>query len=269
MMQQAWQHARLRLSQRPIAPRRDVRVTAAGGPLGVGSRATALAQALLARRGGLLPAPRLRPIFFHGRFLLSPTSTHVSTQVTVNPRLRLTLLVAAAPPAPAAATALPSRPALVWEPLRPSLLHARTERVLQRVQRLERVQERHSEQLVHHLLGRAQAIDAVAPPGAPVFHAGGPTRQNGALTAAVLRTAPAVPPVARIVRRPPPALVTEDVSPRTAVGRAAAAPLAVDGFSVRPSLPAAAPVDINRITDQVVQTLDRRLLAFRERTGRI
>ena len=68
-------------------------------------------------------------------------------------------------------------------------------------------------------------------------------------------------PPARVLRRrapavaPPPAPQRDEPVVRAAVQPARPAPLS--------------PVEINRLTDHIVQTIDRRIAAFRERQGRV
>jgi len=71
----------------------------------------------------------------------------------------------------------------------------------------------------------------------------------------------AAPPVPRVVRRaaPPPHVEPTPARPATATPRAIVA---------APSLADAPPHDVERLAERVMQTLDRRMTAFRERRGR-
>jgi hypothetical protein len=72
--------------------------------------------------------------------------------------------------------------------------------------------------------------------------------------------APPTPP-ARVLRRRAPAVVPAPAPARDEpVVRAAGQPARPVPLS---------PVEINRLTDHIVQTIDRRIAAFRERQGRV
>jgi hypothetical protein len=125
-----------------------------------------------------------------------------------------------------------------------------------------RVKRTLREQLVHYLSARGTRIDAVATQGS--LTASG---FNNALSPGTRADLPLARPIPRVVRRPVTELAPENPgapveTPMTLSGRR---PAVVS----RTSPPAPAPVDVHRLTDQVIQAIDRRIVAQRERLGRI
>jgi hypothetical protein len=129
----------------------------------------------------------------------------------------------------------------------------------------------YTERLVQRLVIRVERIEAAFTAGAQVASSGSSQIDSaGRDKGKALRTpVPAAPPIARAVRR--------------STGRAAA-PEAASAVSDRRPAPFTSgfqdagnaqrglsrePVDINRLTDQIIQTIDRRIIAQRERLGRI
>jgi hypothetical protein len=125
----------------------------------------------------------------------------------------------------------------------------------------ERLERTVREQLVHYLGTRGKRIDAVAIPGS--LTASGFNNAPSPGTRADLSLAR---PVSRIVRRPITELAPDDR------GLPAETPMMPPGrrpvVASRTHPPAPTTVDVNRLTDQVIQAIDRRIIAQRERLGR-
>ncbi len=88
--------------------------------------------------------------------------------------------------------------------------------------------------------------------------------------------APAVPPVPRVVYRAAPSTTTVAAPPPMVTSRAAVngwERAATDRSPLRnpgtPMQPEANPVEVHRLTEQVIQAIDRRIIAKRERLGRV
>jgi hypothetical protein len=133
--------------------------------------------------------------------------------------------------------------------------HVRHQRSIGHVERTLR------EQLVHYLGTRGTRIDVVA--------------TQGSLTASGVKNAPSprtsaevmlARPVSRVVRRPiaEPAITNHRLTAETATTLPGRRP----GVASRANPPAPPPIDMNRLTDQVIQAIDRRIIAQRERLGR-
>jgi hypothetical protein len=238
---------------------RNVRVTAPGVRFAhrtsLQGGADAFAQTVMRRyEGWQARQSRLDLVFEQGRGLISHHA-HYWTQVHLAPRLALTLVTG--PDAPG------QRPAQGLES------HA----VRQPVSGPPEPNRR--EQLVRRLVTRGKRIDLVAIPGVARIPQTGSSR--GILPAMgmeedmILPMAPARP-VPRIVRRPiatitdSPPLTGEivDVSGSWPVWPK---PSRTGGTSVgsQPDIP---PLDLNRLTDQVIRAIDHRIIAQRERLGR-
>ena len=153
---------------------------------------------------------------------------------------------------------------------------------------MERVERTLREHLVHYLVARGTRIDAVArqesltargfnrvlPPGNGMRSEAVATQDS--LTARGSNKAPSpgtradfplARPVPTVVRRPVTELVPEDrgFPAETAMPLSGRRPAVVS----RTNPPAPASVDVNRLTDQVILAIDRRIVAQRERLGRI
>jgi hypothetical protein len=122
------------------------------------------------------------------------------------------------------------------------------------------------EQLVYRVVTQGQRIEAgtsaISAPLAPGL------LTKPAASAPAFSTVPDMPPVRQVVRRAGP-LETDPAVP----GRAAASPHGVNqaanqtaNLKPQPSNPA---VDVNQLTDQVVKIIDQRIIAQRERLGRV
>jgi hypothetical protein len=134
--------------------------------------------------------------------------------------------------------------------------HVRHERSIARTERTLR------EQLVHYLSARGTRIDAVATPGRLTARGSHDAPSPG--TRADL---PLARPVPRVVRRPHTELAPDDrgLSAETAMTLPGRRPVVAS----RMDAPAPAAIDVHRLTDQVIQAIDRRIVAQRERLGRI
>jgi hypothetical protein len=141
-------------------------------------------------------------------------------------------------------------------------LTVRGETHVLRQRSIERVERTLREQFVQYLGTRGKRIEAVATPDR--------------LTTKGLNKAPSpgmsadlslARPVSRVVRRPVTASVPADrrLLPETAT----TLPEPRSVVASRTSPPAPAPIDVHRLTDQVIQAIDRRIIAQRERLGRI
>jgi hypothetical protein len=126
---------------------------------------------------------------------------------------------------------------------------------------IERVERTLREQLVRDLSARGTRIDAVATPGSLT-----PSGFNNAPAPGTRANLPLARPVSRVVRRPV-SVFTPDNR-----GLPAETPMTLPGR--RPAVvsqthpPDPTPMDVNRLTDQVIQAIDRRIIAQRERLGR-
>jgi hypothetical protein len=127
---------------------------------------------------------------------------------------------------------------------------------------IERVGRTLREQLVHYLSARGTRIDAVATQGNMTA-----SGFNNALSPGTRADLPLARPILRVMRRPVTELAPENPgapveTPMTLSGRR---PAVVS----RTNPPAPALIDVHRLTDQVIQAIDRRIIAQRERLGRI
>ena len=118
------------------------------------------------------------------------------------------------------------------------------------------------EQLVHSLSARGTRIDAVTAQGSPTV-----SGLNKASSPGMRADLPLARPVSRVVRRPvaEPAITDRALTAETLMMLPGQRPVVVS----RTNPPAPAPIDVNRLTDQVIQAIDRRIVAQRERLGRI
>ena len=124
-----------------------------------------------------------------------------------------------------------------------------------------RIERAVTEEVVRRLVTRGERIEPPAPAKGPVIARPEAKRPTGPTVEPVRsRSARAMPPVPRITRRPA-AIGAERTGP-TAESHRPAVPSEQPG-------PELAPADLNRLTDQVVRTIDQRMIAHRERMGRI
>lgn len=125
---------------------------------------------------------------------------------------------------------------------------------------LKRVEILSAEQLVRHLISREKRIEYLATAGMPDTPLRNP--RHAVIPDGVEKT-PGIsrrlaPAVAKMARR------NEEPAADNRPPAAKTLPVAGDQRSVAP--PA---IDLNRLTDQVIQAIDRRIVAQRERLGRV
>jgi hypothetical protein len=148
--------------------------------------------------------------------------------------------------------------------------------------RSEMIELASPEQLVQRMVSRGQRIDTVSPPGLASLPWSG-TNQAAAFPGASGLSRIAVPatddytpprasvplakPVPRLVRRPPAATTAAGQAPTAARSKVDHDPQTAVTGNTPPT--GAAPLNLNQLTDQVVQAIDHRIVAQRERLGRI
>lgn len=183
------------------------------------------------------------------QYLQQHSHTHVA------PRLALTVLAwPAAQPGSAA-----------HEPARPAS-RLRVEQEIRTLRTVIRLSESSApEQLVHRVLAQSRRVEGM-PPAAHLQASRSLLREPASAEAAELET-PMVQPVPRIVRRLAPVEADQVASMRPAEGSrpVRGEGLRATGTSPRPPEQV---IDVNRLTDQVIQAIDRRIIAQRERLGR-
>ena len=162
-------------------------------------------------------------------------------------------------------------------------------RLVRRVQRQTQVETVATVRLVQRLLTRGERRETIARPGPPRRTPPGRTTvprwdEEGPVHAPLVRLArprfeddggpkgsvSIVQAVPRVVQRraavaPDPGRTSPGTETPMTMGQAFVRPGA--GVGARATGPP--PVDVNRLTDQVMQTIDRRILAYRERRGRV
>lgn len=228
----------------------------------VAYKALALVQAILTRCQPFTPRwPGLSPIYRQEQTPVLAQYAQNYRQNVFAPQLKLTL-VAAATPTPVHAT-YPA-PNLTWQVLRPPVAAPASERLVLRLIQREQVKTHALSETIHRLMVRSQRIETV-------------TRQNRSIVqadASVGTVAAAAP--APALARPVPRVVHRPVTPQktTAAEPPAAAPSRWQPFTPASSRPQpqaalAETVDVNRLTEQIMHNIDRRLNAYRERTGRM
>ncbi len=245
--------------------RREMRVTAGGFGLprwrALGPPSSTFAQAIMRRyTGRQLPRPTLAMVFGQLRAGVALRPVYHRTEVHLAPRVELTVLAWSRP---IPATNGGTRPQAALR------LERQVEtRVVQRRVSAPTLPPQ-ADQLVRRLVVRGERIESVAEARATIVPR--PGMQQDVLPGSSRRTADIVPaqPVARVTRRP-----------------AAARPRAEEGLSMpdaqrspayaRPHVADAGPhtldsgpIDLNHLTNQVIQAIDRRIIAQRERLGRI
>lgn len=204
---------------------------------------------------------RWRPVSF-----LQPVSHYSS--FTIAPRVALTVV----PPAWVVAGPAGTMPV---PPLPRILRQSPDERLVRRLQSREQIEMIRTERLARRLVARGERIEAAAPgtwPVArPVATAGPRSVERPADVPELTSMPPPLLPVLRVVHRPP------GVPGQSEPGRLSnmATPGAHSAeTTTRPGWPAVPgrdgpAVDLNHLTDQVIQAIDRRIIAHRERLGRI
>lgn len=218
------------------------------------AQVTQFAQAIIQRyQGWCIYWPSLPFVFNLKRVAATMHSVSHHTQVHVAPRLALTAL---------------SQPLGAGRPV----LHQGMLPLAQRFVSLLQASTS-TQRLVSRLITKSERIEGSA---GVVSH---PRLEQEIATGSTGNTpprAPAVPPVPRIVHRPAPTVTAAATPPPTVTPRTAGngwegtatgrAPLRSPDMPMQPE---ANPVDVNRLTEQVIQAIDRRIIAQRERLGRI
>ena len=224
-----------------------------------------LVQTILARyRPFIAHWPGLSPIYRQEQPAGLAQTVHLNNRQNIfAPHLKLTLVAAAS------ATPAPSHPAtpFTWQVLRPPIAAPASEQLVLRLIQREQMETQAFSETSHRLMLRNQRLETV-------------TRQSRSLVqeasaGAAISPPPALPapalarPVARVVHRPPapPGITEAEPNP-------AAAPSRWQPFTQVDSRPQNQPIgppviDVNRLTEQVMHNIDRRLNAYRERTGRM
>lgn len=262
------------------ATRRGVRLASRGWQPG----AAAFAEAIRARVGGRLSSRRtaLRLVLrqLPGEQPGAPPSQHIHLRLALNVALNVPSRAALAstarngrvePATPAGTVHLAApvpQPRLVLVHMQPawqqiaSRIAAREEpRPAAAGLRVEREVTRVREEIMRRLVERGERVPSLAVPGA---------RQQSAapeLARPAVEVTPSARPVPMTVQRPAPASAAP---PQPAPVSTPDAP----GAPHRPPTPfpqaeAPPPIDIDRLTDQVVRAIDRRIIAHRERMGRV
>jgi len=125
--------------------------------------------------------------------------------------------------------------------------------------------------LVQRLIARGERIEAMGAAGLSVGpHPGSGQRASPRIgEGAPLRiTGAMAQPVSRVVRRSGSIPVSPEVAPPMPPVRRFASDLGFQTADSGRKTVAFGPTDLNRLTDQVIQAIDRRILAQRERLGR-
>lgn len=252
---------------------RDVRVTARGlgaghrngpsGPTGLVPRVSAMLAAI-ARRYARWQGrwPHLHPILGHpGRGITLQPAVH-RTQLYLAPHLRLTVLARSGPEGTPSA-GRPTRRGPVQERSTLSRLagqhpvaapgHQPLEMVVGRLQAGRLVGTVPVDTIVNRLVRRGVRVETVGTPRPQL------PQSEGSM-------AEATRPVQRVVRRTAAAMSGDN--PPTAAETFAAASRPRPAMAQVPGH-GEPPLDLNRLTDQVVQAIDRRIIAQRERLGRV
>lgn len=188
------------------------------------------------------------------------------TQLMLAPQMHLTLLTHRIGEWPTlSGTPASSRgaPPSSWHVSRPPISAAHVQRLWQRLRTREQLERAVTQQLTQAVVARHQRVETLE------------TVRNGAVrpSTAANKDEPwrqtSVPPVPRIVHK----AVAASPSPETADAATPAAwkqssVMAAKQMTMHTQPANGNHLDINRLTDQVMQQIDRRLLAHRERTGR-
>lgn len=239
-----------------------MRVTVGGLPARLAlspTRAAKFAQAIRDRSAKYrLPGLTLNMVFRQpcDGVTLHPVHHHAQ-QLLIAPRLKLTVLMSWPTRAATLATANLVRPILRVE------RHIQTY-LLQRIVS-SAAEPAPLEQLTRRLITRAERVE-VGPAGSP-GNAGRTKRPRPEAAAQPFIPQPAVPPVRQIVRRRSAVEAERDISSRSTAGSHSTLQDENKAPSTGRSAPDA-PINLSRLTDQVIQAIDRRIAAQRERLGR-
>lgn len=184
----------------------------------------------------------------------------------VGPRPRVSVRVRGGPAAAARLFVL--APRLVLRPLHlavaaapPSSSSGSARDPRQPVQAPFALREIRREHTLARLLARATRVEAATRPQ-PAAPRRGAARHPA--------PGPAAPPVERVLRRPVPAQ-RDDAPAQPSVPTALPAAPALRAAPVAPATARQLPggLDVGRLADEVIETIDRRVLARRERLGRV
>lgn len=200
----------------------------------------------------------------------SPIHQHWNQSINLAPRLNLTLLGLTTDGAgisdrPQTADRRP----LTWQPVRRTAAWRPVEQLLQRV----RVRDlelfgdiRETIGLQSQVIRRGRHVESgQSKLGTQTIY-----RTLSVQTAPALGPAnhPAPPPVPRVLRRSRQEGGAEDQAFRASQSDSPS-PFKAQASGFGPSPPNSPPIDMNQLTNHVMQAIDRRLLAYRERTGRV
>ncbi len=278
----------------------DVRVTRAGRRLmpttGLANRADRLARAIVQRYGGRQERrPGLGLVFRRPQVGMLWQPVYHQMRWSLSPRLSLTVLMPqavtmrqAAAPAPHPSPAVPRQEmhfesqtvlAPLVTRLQPVILKSLTslarpepspqplsviaERVLVR----QRVETTTTEELIRRLIERGQRVE----PGRPGRQ---PTRPMPMVESAVpvvctAGLAPTATPVPQVVHRPAGTAIAEEKATRPPTRSRSPGTNSAFATAGQPLAPDLSQADVGRLTDQVVRTIEERMIAYRERMGRI
>ncbi|MCL4870820.1 MAG: hypothetical protein KJ063_17820 [Anaerolineae bacterium] len=231
----------------------------------VGQAALALVQAILARCHPFTPRwPGLSPIYRQEQPPVLAQYAQNYWQNLFAPHLKLTL-VAAATPAPLHSNH-PATP-FTWQLLRPPVIAPANERLVLRLIQREQLETHALDDTIHRLMVRSQRIETITRQNRSPVQADVPV---GKIVAAV----PVFPasvlarPVPRVVHHPAISQKTGEVEP-PAAAPSRWQPFTPVGSRPQPQSTLAETIDVNRLTEQIMHNIDRRLNAYRERTGRM
>ncbi len=223
-----------------------------------------LVQTILARyRPFIAHWPGLSPIYRQEQPAGLAQTTHHYRQNIFAPHLKLTLVAAAS------ATPAPSHPAtpFTWQVLRPPIAAPASEQLVRRLIQREQMETQAFSETSHRLMLRNQRLETVTRQSRSLVQE---ASAGAVISPTAVLPAPALArPVARVVHHPPAPPETTEAEPNPA-----AAPSRWQPFTEVDSRPQPQPaltetVDVNRLTEQIMHNIDRRLNAYRERTGRM
>lgn len=239
------------------------------GITAVAHQSLALAQAIITRCQLFAAYRGLSPVYRQERPLVLDQRSLVYQREVIAPRLKLTLLVAAATPA---ASPSPGTGHLAWQLLRPPAAAPASERLVYRLQQREQFERTAVTHTIHQLNARAQRLESVATPGQLQAQVTSTRRPGAWPTADPPPPVPRVRAVPRVLHRPDarPAAPEQETPTAVAAHHPAFPPTTAwsPAAASSPSLPAAA-IDVNHLTDQIMRNIDHRIVAYRERTGRM
>ncbi len=236
-----------------------------------------LAAAILARYGqGTAVWHPVPPVFLQmglGQTAVAHYHTHQASY-QLRPRLNLVLLRRDNPAPAANETGEPARSAtaFAWQPARPAAASRQITALVQRWQRQETSHRPDVRVLAQRLSQQHQTLDALTALPRPLLAVNQEKGEAEGERPLSTPRPPSAGPVPRIVRQAPPARI-EQPPPTPQQTEPTARPTAPFGavrweMGNQATLGGETAVDLNRLTDQVMQKLEYRLQAHRERTGR-